>query len=275
MKKLFIAACIIIAANAQAQFKVPAPSPTQTIKQDFALGSIEVIYSRPSAKGRVVFGDLVPYGKLWRTGANNATVIRFNDPVQINGKKIDTGSYALYTIPGIDTWEIILNKGYTNSGITNYKESDDVARFKVTPMKIKNPLENFTIQFSDIKPESCTLQLMWQKTGVEIPITALIKDRMRTLLEQALLSDKKPYFAAAQFYNEYDNNQRKALENIDNAVKENPKAYYMWLYKAKIENAMGNKAAAKKSSQTSLALATEQKNDDYIKMNQELLKKLK
>lgn len=275
MKKLFIAACIIIAANAQAQFKVPAPSPTQTIKQDFALGNIEVIYSRPSAKGRVVFGDLVPYGKLWRTGANNATVIRFNDPVQINGKKIDTGSYALYTIPGIDTWEIILNKGYTNSGITNYKESDDVARFKVTPMKIKNPLENFTIQFSDIKPESCTLQLMWQKTGVEIPITALIKDRMRTLLEQALLSDKKPYFAAAQFYNEYDNNQRKALENIDNAVKENPKAYYMWLYKAKIENAMGNKAAAKKSSQTSLALATEQKNDDYIKMNQELLKKLK
>ncbi|MEO5944613.1 MAG: DUF2911 domain-containing protein [Ferruginibacter sp.] len=275
MKKLLIAACLLVAGTTQAQVKMPAPSPTQSIKQDFALGSVEIVYSRPSAKGRKVFGDLVPYGKIWRTGANNATVIKFTDPVLINGKKIDTGSYALYTVPGEEEWEIILNKGFTNSGLTNYKESDDVMRFKVPSKKVKMPVENFTIQFADVKPESCTIQLIWQKTCVDIPVTAIIKDRIRTQIEKAMLTDKKPYYLAAQFYNEYDNNKTKALEAITNAVKDSPKAYYMWLYKAKLEKEMGNKAAAKLSSQTSLALATEQKNDDYIKMNEDLLKKLK
>lgn len=275
MKKVFLAICLFAAGAINAQIKMPAPSPTQTIKQDFALGSIELTYSRPMAKGRKVFGDLVPYNKLWRTGANSATIIKFTDAVEINGKKIDTGSYALYTIPGIDTWEIILNKGISNWGVTNYKESDDVLKFKVQAIKMKMATESFTMQFADVKAESCALHLMWEKTAVAIPITAVIKDRIRKQLEQAMLTDKKPYFPAAQFYNEYDNNQAKALENIQNAVKDNPKAYWMWLYKAKLEKDMGDKAAARASSKTSLALATTEKNDDYIKMNEELLKKLK
>ena len=275
MKKVFFAICLFAAGAINAQIKMPAPSPTQTIKQDFALGSIELTYSRPMAKGRKVFGDLVPYNKLWRTGANSATIIKFTDVVEINGKKIDTGSYALYTIPGIDTWEIILNKGISNWGVTNYKESDDVLKFKVQAIKMKMATESFTMQFADVKAESCALHLMWEKTAVAIPITAVIKDRIRKQLEQAMLTDKKPYFPAAQFYNEYDNNQAKALENIQNAVKDNPKAYWMWLYKAKLEKDMGDKAAARASSKTSLALATAEKNDDYIKMNEELLKKLK
>lgn len=275
MKKVFFAICLFAAGAINAQIKMPAPSPTQTIKQDFALGSIELTYSRPMAKGRKVFGDLVPYNKLWRTGANSATIIKFTDAVEINGKKIDTGSYALYTIPGIDTWEIILNKGISNWGVTNYKESDDVLKFKVQAIKMKMATESFTMQFADVKAESCALHLMWEKTAVAIPITAVIKDRIRKQLEQAMLTDKKPYFPAAQFYNEYDNNQAKALENIQNAVKDNPKAYWMWLYKAKLEKDMGDKAAARASSKTSLALATTEKNDDYIKMNEELLKKLK
>lgn len=275
MKKVFFAICLFAAGAINAQIKMPAPSPTQTIKQDFALGSIELTYSRPMAKGRKVFGDLVPYNKLWRTGANSATIIKFTDAVEINGKKIDTGSYALYTIPGIDTWEIILNKGISNWGVTNYKESDDVLKFKVQAIKMKMATESFTMQFADVKAESCALHLMWEKTAVAIPITAVIKDRIRKQLEQAMLTDKKPYFPAAQFYNEYDNNQAKALENIQNAVKDNPKAYWMWLYKAKLEKDMGDKAAARASSKISLALATTEKNDDYIKMNEELLKKLK
>ena len=275
MKKIFFAICLFAAGAINAQIKMPAPSPTQTIKQDFALGSIELTYSRPMAKGRKVFGDLVPYNKLWRTGANSATIIKFTDAVEINGKKIDTGSYALYTIPGIDTWEIILNKGISNWGVTNYKESDDVLKFKVQAIKMKMATESFTMQFADVKAESCALHLMWEKTAVAIPITAVIKDRIRKQLEQAMLTDKKPYFPAAQFYNEYDNNQAKALENIQNAVKDNPKAYWMWLYKAKLEKDMGDKAAARASSKISLALATTEKNDDYIKMNEELLKKLK
>ncbi len=276
MKKLLLAFSMLCTATmADAQMKMPAPSPTQTIKQDFALGSIELKYSRPSIKGRKIFGDLVPYNAVWRTGANGATIIKFNDGVEMGGKKIDTGSYALYTIPAEGIWEIILNKGTSNWGSTGYKESDDVVRFKVPTMKMKDALETFTMQFANVKPESCELHIMWDKTAVALPITALIKDRMRAALEKDMMGEKKPYWNAAQFYNEYDKNNAKALENITAAVKAQPKAYWMWIYKAKIEQAMGDKAAAMASSKTSLELAKEEKNNDYVKMNEDLMKKLK
>jgi hypothetical protein len=140
---------------------------------------------------------------------------------------------------------------------------------------VKNDVESFTIQFADVKPATCVLQIMWDKTGVNIPIYANIIDRMRTALEKGLQSESKPYFNAAQFYNEYDKNPAKALENIKLAVQQNPKAYWMWLYKARIENEMGDKNAALASSKTSLDLATQEKNDDYIKMNVDLQKKLR
>ena len=276
MKKLLFAFSLLCAANlATAQFKMPAPSPTQTIKQDFALGSIELTYSRPSIKGRKVFGDLVPFNAVWRTGANAATIIKFNDAVEIGGKKIDTGSYALYSIPNEGSWDIILNKGITNWGSDGYKQSDDVVRFKVNTMKMKEAAESFTMQFANIKPESCELHIMWDKTAVAIPITALIKDRMRASLEKAMMGEKKPFWNAAQFYNEYDKNSMKALENINGAVVQNPKAFWMWLYKAKIEKDMGDKKAAMVSSKKSLELAREAKNEDYVKMNEDLMKKLK
>lgn len=276
MKKLLFAFSLLCAANiATAQLKMPAPSPTQTIKQDFALGSIELTYSRPSIKGRKVFGDLVPFNAVWRTGANAATIIKFNDAVEIGGKKIDTGSYALYSIPNDGSWDIILNKGITNWGSDGYKQSDDVVRFKVNTMKMRDAAESFTMQFANITPERCELHIMWDKTAVAIPITALIKDRMRASLEKAMMGEKKPYWNAAQFYNEYDKNSVKALESINGAVEQNPKAFWMWLYKAKIEKDMGDKKAAMASSQKSLGLAREAKNEDYVKMNEDLMKKLK
>lgn len=276
MKKIAIAfICLFAAAGINAQVKMPAPSPTQTIKQDFALGSIEVKYSRPAAKGRKVFGDLVPYNKLWRTGANAATLVKFTDAVEIQGKRVDSGSYVLYTIPGKDSWEIILNKGLTNWGSDGYKESEDVLRFKVNAKTNKDKVENFTMQFADIKPETCSLDIMWENTAVSIPFTATIKERIRAQLTEALKGDKKPNWLAAQFYNEYDNNPSKALEYATAATKDNPKAFWAWIYKAKIEQALGDKAAAMESSKTSLTLAKEAKNDDYVKMNEELQKKLK
>lgn len=276
MKKISIAlACLAVTTAGIAQVKMPAPSPTQTIKQDFALGTIEVKYSRPAAKDRKIFGDLVPWNKLWRTGANAATSLKLTDAVEIMGKRLDTGSYVLYTVPGEDQWEIVINKGLSNWGVDGYKESEDVMRFKVKPVSLKNKVENFSMQFTDIKPESCNLELSWEKTAVAIPFSATIKERMRAQLTEALKADKKPNWQAAQFYNEYDNNPAKAHQYISEAVKDNPKAFWMWLYKAKIEQAQGNKAAAMESSKTSLALAKEAKNDDYVKMNEELQKKLK
>ncbi len=276
MKNLFFSiVCLFMSIGMNAQVKMPAPSPTQTIKQDFAMGNIELTYSRPSAKGRKVFGDLVPYNKLWRTGANGATIIKFSDPVEIKGKRVDTGSYALYTIPGAESWEIILNKGLKNWGVDGYKESEDVIRIMVEPMKMKNNIETFTMQFADIKGESCELHIMWAKTAVVIPITASIREKVKAQIEAAMQTEKKPYWQAAQFYNEYEKNSTKALEYASKAVEANPKAFWIWLYKARIQKDLGDKAGALVSAQKSLELATAEKNDDYIKMNEELIKKLK
>jgi hypothetical protein len=276
MKTILIASiAILTTCSINAQVKMPQPSTTQTIKQDFGMGAIELTYSRPNIKERKVFGGLVPFGKLWRTGANAATKIKFLDEVEINGKKIDTGTYVLYTVPNIDNWEIVINKGLNNWGVDGYKETEDVLRFKVTPMKIKNKIETFTMQFANVKPESCELHIMWDKTAVAIPINTNIKEKLRSQIENALQGDsKKPYWQAAQFYNEWDKNFTKALENVNKGIAENPKAFWMLLYKAKMQKEMGDMAGAKESAQQSLALAKEAKNDDYVKMNEELLKSL-
>ena len=278
MKKLLIVSTVISCLflnNVLAQVKFPAASPTQTIKQDFGMGNIELTYSRPSAKGRKVFGDIVPMDKLWRTGANAATKITFDNPVEIGGKKIDTGSYILYTIPGEDNWEVILNKGLKNWGVDGYKESEDIVRFKVPAIKSTTNIETFTMQFANVKAESCDLQVMWEKRAIAILITTSIKDNIRAQLDAAMLTDKKPYWQAAQFYNDFDKNLPKALDNINKATQENPKAFYMFLYKARIQKEMGNIAAALETSKISLALSKEAKNDDYVRMNEQLQKDLK
>jgi len=240
---------------------MPSPSPTQTIKQEFAIGSVELTYSRPSAKGRKIYGDLVPYNKIWRTGANAAVKLVLSEPLEIGGKKVDTGTYVLYTIPGVDSWEIILNKGLKNWGTDGYKETEDVARFKVSPVKMPTKMETFTMNFSDIGPENCLMNIMWENTKVSIPFKADFKDKVRGQIEAAMKTDKKPYWAAAQFYNEYDKNLPLALENCTKAIEGNNKAYWMWIYKAKIQKEMGDKAGALASSNKSLELAKEAKND--------------
>ena len=277
MKKIILAvtAFTFCSVSSIAQVKMPQPSPTQTIKQDFGMGAIELTYSRPNAKGRKVFSNLVPYNKLWRTGANTATKIIFTDAVELGGKKLDSGTYVLYTIPNVDSWEIIINKGLTNWGIDGYTETEDVIRFRVEPIKMKTKIETFTMQFANIKAETCDLLLMWEKTSVSIAITTNIKDRLRTQIEAAMQTDKKPYWQAAQFYNEYDNNQNKALDNCTKAIAVTDKAYWIYLYKAKIQKEMGDKVGAKISAKKSLELAKEAKNDDYVKMNEDLLRKLK
>ena len=277
MKKILLSALALagFAMLSTAQVKMPAPSPTQTVKQEFGLGSIELTYSRPAAKGRKIFGDLVPFNKLWRTGANAATKISFTEPVEIGGKKLDTGTYVLYTIPGVDTWEVILNKGLKNWGIDGYKESEDVIRFNVAPSKNKKKVESFTMEFSDVKATTCTLDIKWEKTSVSIPIVASFLDKVRGQIDAAMKTDKKPYWQAAQFYNEYDKNLPLALENVTKAIDGNKEAFWMWLYKAKIQKEMGDNAGAMESSKKSMELATAAKNDDYVKMNKDLQKTLK
>jgi len=280
MKKPFLLAAILCSVTAFAQIRIPAPSPTQKITQQFGLGSIEVTYSRPGIKGRSVFkenSDLAPLGKLWRTGANAATKIYFSDRVMMGGKLLDTGTYVLYTVPGKEYWEIVINKGLTNNGTDGYKESEDVNRFKVKVDKLNNEAENFTVQFGNILPESCELQMMWGSVLVRVPMSVSIKDRIRIQVEKTLSAETvnaNAYYPAATYYYEWDKNPSKALPLITKAVAANPKAYYMFLLQAKIQKDLGDKVSAKASAEQTIALATEAKNDDYVRAAKALIKQL-
>ena len=279
MKKSIIIAFALMAGNhtVRAQVMMPAASPAQTIIQDFGLGKIEVTYSRPGIKGRQVFGmnsELVPLGKPWRTGANAATTIHFTDKVTFGGKELDSGSYVIYTIPGRDRWEVILSKGTAYPGQEGFTKADDLVDYKAPVVLHKEKIETFTIQFSDLKNESCRLHLKWANSDVSIPITTRIRDRIRSGIEAALQGDKPPYYQAATFYFEYDRNYAKALQYINKATEENPKAYYMFLQKARIQLAMGDNKGAKKSAMKTIDLAKEAKNADYINFGTKLMQRL-
>ena len=162
MKKIFLtAAAAFVLFVADAQLKTPAPSPTQTIKQDFGLSNVELSYSRPGMKGRKIYGDLVPFGKIWRTGANNATTITFGEEVSIGGKKIPAGKYGLLTIPDKNNWTVIISKQLDVTSPSAYKQDMDVVRVEAKPAKLDNTTESFTMQFANVKPSTMDIQILW------------------------------------------------------------------------------------------------------------------
>lgn len=276
MKNLLLVCMGLFYVNTpHAQVLLPSVAPAQTIRQEFGLGSIEVSYTRPGAMGRRVFGDLVAYDKLWGTSTGSPAKLTISEPVEIFGKKIDSGTYVLYTIPGEENWVIIINKGFANKSTADYKESQDAFRFKVAPVHVKKKQEQLTFQFEEVRPSSCTLQIIWENKLVAIPIDNNLNEKIRAQIETAMLTDKKPYWEAAQFFYEYDRNLSRALENVQKATNAHPKAYWMYLYKAKIQQEMGYTKEAIESSQLSLELARQAKQSDYVDMNKQLQKELK
>ncbi len=272
MKKIVLLFSLFVSMGAMAQgIKTPAPSPTQTIKQDFALSSIEINYSRPLTKGRKIFGDLVPFGKMWRTGANGATKVTFGEDVKVGGVAVKAGSYALYSIPNADSWEIILNKGVTNGGLDGYKTEEDVARFKVRAVNLPFSIESFTIMISDVMPASANIQRLWEKTAVSISVEADIESKIMKSIDAAMNVDNRPYFAAASYYFDNGKDMPKALEWVNKAIDAQPSAYWMVHLKAKIQAKMGDKVAAKATALKGIELAKAGGNPDYVALNEKLI----
>lgn len=272
MKKVVVLLFVLLSAGAFAQgIKTPAPSPTQTLKQDFALSSIEITYSRPAAKGRKIFGDLVPFGKIWRTGANAATKVTFGEDVKVGGMPVKAGSYAIYSVPTAGDWEIIINKGANNSGLTGYKTEDDVARFKVESMQLPMMIENFTIILGNLTASSADIQILWENTAVQIPVVADIDTKIMAQINSAMTVDSRPYFQAASYYFDNGKDIAKALEWANKAVEAQPTAFWVMHLKAKIQAKAGDKAGAKATAMKSIELAKEAKNDDYVVLNQKLI----
>lgn len=258
----------------QAQVRLPEASPTQTITQNFGLGKIELSYSRPSVKGRRIFGDFIEYGQVWRTGANSNTIVKFSDPVTIEGKTMEAGTYSLYTIPNVDFWWLVLNRSTKNWGTDGYNDSLDVLKIRVLPGKTKTKTETLSFQFEDMEPGSCKLVMNWDRTRIEVPIQNTFKQTVSRQLDTELQGEKKPYWVAAQFYNEYENEPAKAYPFVVKATDENPKAYWMWLYRARLEKKLGRKNEAVSSAEKASGLATAAKNGTYVKMSNELLTEL-
>ena len=276
MKKLLFTAIIsFFFFISEAQLKTPAPSPTQTIKQDFGLSSIELSYSRPGVKGRKIFGDIVPYGKVWRTGANNATTLTFGDDVTIAGTKIPAGKYGLLTIPDKKKWTIIISKQTDVTSPAAYKPESDVVRITAEVKKMKESTESFTMQFTDVKPTSCELHLVWDRSGVIVPITTDIDGKIMANINTLMKTDKPPYYQAAVYYMENGKDLNQALDWFNKAVEAEPNAYWIQHQWANCLAKLGKKTEARAAATRSKELAIAAKNDDYVRLNDKLLADLK
>lgn len=278
MKKFFvtmvIAACFLQNTDAQ-QLQTPAPSPTTTIKQDFALSSVEINYSRPAIRGRKIFGDLVPYGKVWRTGANEATTITFGEEVTFGDKKVPAGKYGLLTIPGASEWTIILSKQLDVTSPAAYKQDQDVARTTVQSGNLSFTIENLMIVFDNITPTSMQMNLVWENTGVSIPIKSAIDEKIMAQINDLMNKDNRPYFQSAMYYMENGKDLNKALVWFDKAFEQNPSAFWVQHQKANCLAKMGRKQDAISAANKSIELAKAAKNDDYVALNQKLIASLK
>lgn len=276
MKKiLFIIAVALCNFTFAQTLTTPQPSTTQTIKQNFALAAIELSYSRPNIKGRSVIGNLVPFGKVWRTGANGATTLTFGDDVTIGDKKIPAGKYGLLSIPDKENWTLIITKQTDVTSAAAYKETEDVVRVNVKPMITANKVETFTIQFANVKSNTCELQLMWENTAVTLPISTDVDAKVMSQINNIMTKDNLPYFNAAMYYMENGKDLNQALSWFNKGIEQNPDAFYMYHQKANCLAKLGKKQEAITTATKSIELATAAKNSDYVKLNEDLIKSLK
>lgn len=279
MKQLSLI-CLFVVSSIFSSFaqdlKLPALSPVSTVKTEFSISDIEVKYSRPSMRGRKIFGDLVPYGELWRLGANAATKVTFGENIFIGNHQINAGSYALYAIPNQGEWEIIFNKGVDNWGTGGYSKDEDVHRFKAKATNSSNTVETLTINISDITSNTCNIELTWENTRVLIPIKAENNKVILTNIKKAVEEPNIPYYPAARYYYTTNQNLEDALTYVTKALDQSPDAFYMWNLKAKIAQKLGKKdvaiSAANKAIETSKGSAYE---NEYKKSAGDIIKALK
>jgi hypothetical protein len=270
---LTLSACLLCYSYSQ-NLVTPQASPTAEIKQNFGLSQIELSYSRPGVKGRKIFGDLVPFGKIWRTGANAATTITFGDDVMIGDKKVPAGKYGLLTIPGQNEWTVIFTKQLDVTSPADYKEDQDVARVSVKPYQLPYSVETFTIDFGNISGTSCKLELMWDSVYVPVPITNDVDSKVMTQIKEIMEGDGRPYFQAALYYIENGKDLNQAVQWLDKAAAKQPDGFWIYYQKARALAKQGKNQEALVASNKSIELAKAAKNDDYIVLNEKLQKTL-
>jgi hypothetical protein len=281
-KSLLIIALAILTLTVEAQVQTPQPSPAGSVSTTVGLTDVKIDYFRPRVKGRKIFtadaSALLPYGKIWRTGANNGTKISFSDDVKVEGIAVPKGEYLILSWPGATEWTISLYKDLSLGGqLDKYDESKDAAKFKVKPEKLSEKVETLTFNIGDISDDSKTakVQMAWENTSVKFNIAVDYDAKVMKSIEAATKVSPNNYFQAAVYYLETGKDLKQAKAWIDKAAEANPTAFWILHQKAKIEKGLGDKAAATASANASLKAAKDANNRDYQVMNEELIKSLK
>ena len=273
MKKYLLILSFISCVYSFSQIKTPQPSPATSITQMVGLTEIELEYSRPSMRGREIFGNLVPYDKIWRTGANENSVISFSTSVKIGDSTVPAGKYSIYTIPGIDSWEFILYSDANNWGLpSEWDENKVIVKITEPSFKQAFPVESFQFSMVDLSNNSFTLGIAWDDVYVPITIDVPTREMVEKNIQDVMSQQPKAsdYYVAAVYYRQENINTEKAVEWIDKAIGMSEEVKFWQLrQQSLIYAANGNIKGAIKVAKKSLEAAKIAKNQDYVKMNKD------
>jgi hypothetical protein len=270
-----IALTFFAVASLHAQIKTPAPSPAAEVSQMVGLTDIDVVYSRPSMKGRTIFAadGLVPFGQLWRTGANRNTTIEFDKDVTIGGTALPKGKYAIFTKPMANQWEVFFYTDTNNGGTPREWDDKKVAAKLTTPViKMSEKMENFTIMFDEITSNDAKMYMGWANTMVAVPIKVDTEKEALASIDRTLAGPtSRDYYQAATYYFENGKDLNQAYTWIKKANETDPK-FWQLRRQSLIEAKLGNKTAAISTAKKSMELAKTAGNMDYVRLNEKSLK---
>jgi len=275
MKRIIIviALALVCSVAVRAQLNLPPASTDATFKQQIGFGEVEVKYSRPSARGRTIYGGLVPFGELWRTGAHDATTIKFSEVVKLNGNDIPAGTYTLFTIPNQNEWTIVINKAIEMHGTSDYTQEQDLVRFTAKPEKSARYYETFTIEVNDLTKEEAGMFLLWENTQVKLTIKMNVDEKVMAEINDRINVKKEDraslFYQSSSYYFNNNKDLKQAYAWIQIANGKAQDAAYLQL-QAKIEAAMNDYAAALKTLKASTELATTKKLDQVVVANEKL-----
>ena len=272
-KSLSIVAFVAMSFMTNAQITTPQPSPSGSFTQNVGLAEIKVEYSRPAAKGRKIFGGVVPFDAVWRLGANSATKFTTSDSITFaGGKGLAKGTYVVMAKPGASEWEIIFNKNPTASAF-GYKEEDNVVKVKVPSQNLPFSVESFSMMIGDITNTSASLDIMWENTIVRVPFTNDVDGKVMAQIKQKLDGPtQNDYYAMSTYYFDAGKDPKQALEFCDKALAKGEARFWMLRHRSLIQAKLGDKKGAIESAKKSLAMAQEAKNNDYVRMNEASIK---
>lgn len=270
-KKLFIALLFVGVISANAQIKTPAPSPFSKVEQVVGLTDVTLEYSRPAMRGRTIFGDLVPFDKIWRTGANARTKITFSDDVTIEGDTLKKGTYAIFTKPAADSWEVYFYTDYAGGGAPrNWDDSKVALKTTAKTESMPMPVQSFTMSFDDLTDASGVIGMLWENTYVgvkfNVPTDAIASKSIESVMSGPSAND---YNNAASYYRKNGKDLKQALIWSTKATELNKSAFWMMREKSLIHAAMGDKKGAIEAAKKSMEVAEKAGNAAYVKMNKE------